>query len=156
MPEAKVKVMQIKARLPELHRAMLDIVSIINGPERDEAILKLAGLTLERALFPLLVLVEKYGPIGVVDLAGRVGRDYTTVSRQCARLEKIGLIARRAHREDRRTREAVITAQGRRATTAVDHAREVLMVRTFKDWSTTDFESLATLLRKFADGLGMG
>ena len=55
-----------------------------------------AGIALDRALFPLLVVIERRGPIGVVDLAGRVGRDYTTVSRQIAKLEGLGLIERRA------------------------------------------------------------
>jgi DNA-binding MarR family transcriptional regulator len=68
----------------------------MNRPERDEELLALAGLTLERALFPLLVFVERKGPIGVVDLAASVGRDYTTASRQVARLEDLGLVERRA------------------------------------------------------------
>jgi DNA-binding MarR family transcriptional regulator len=76
----------------------------------------IAGLQLERALFPLLVIIERLGPIGVVDLAGRVGRDYTTVSRQVARLEALGLCGRRNSDKDRRMREAEITTQGKLAT----------------------------------------
>ena len=74
--------------------------------------LEMAGLSFERALFPLLVLVERLGPIGVGKLGGRVGRDYTTVSRQVARLEQIGLVTRRASKADRRVREALITPKG--------------------------------------------
>ena len=84
----------ISATLPRLHRALLDIAGVLMQPERDEALLAMAGLSLERALFPLLVLIERLGPIGVVDLAGRVGRDHTTVSRQVARLEELGLVQR--------------------------------------------------------------
>src|SRR3569833_297206 len=61
----------ISASLPHLHRSLIDIVSTMTRPERDAAMLELAGLPLERALFPLLVLVERLGPIGVVDLASR-------------------------------------------------------------------------------------
>ena len=154
MSNAKVKPGQIRKQLPELHRAVLDIVGIINGPERDEAILALAGLTLERALFPLLVLAEKYGPIGVVDLAARVGRDYTTVSRQLTRLEEIGLVQRHSSEEDRRTRQVVVTTEGKKATTAVDRARETMLVRTFSDWSAREFADLVTSMRRFADDLG--
>jgi len=62
-------------------------------PQNDEALVRDAAIPLDRALFPLLVAVERFGPIGVVDLADRVGRDYTTVSRQVARLESLGLAA---------------------------------------------------------------
>lgn len=33
-------------------------------------------------LFPLLVAVGRHGPVGVVELADHLGRDYTTVSRR--------------------------------------------------------------------------
>ena len=132
--------------MPELRRSL-------NRPEQDAMILEAAGLTLERALFPLLVLVEKLGPIGVVDLAGRVGRDHTTVSRQVARLATLGLVRRQAGSADRRTSEAVITAQGKAATDAVDAARERLALMLFREWSRHDFDDLLHLLRRLADGL---
>lgn len=147
--------------LPELHRTLVDIVSAINQPERDAEMLRMAGLSLERALFPLLVLVERLGPIGVVDLAGRVGRDHTTVSRQVARLEALGLVERRASQADRRVREAVITPQGKVATDAVDATRARLALALFATWSADDFDDLLRLMRRFADGMnaapeGMG
>src|SRR3546814_7282965 len=67
------------------------------------------GISLDGALFPLLVGIERRGPIGVVDLADGVGRDYTTVSRQVAKLEGLGLITRKADAKDRRIRMAAIT-----------------------------------------------
>lgn len=143
----------IRASLPALHRSVLDIVGIFNSPERDAAMLESAGLTLERALFPLLVLIGKYGPIGVVDLAMRVGRDYTTVSRQVARLEELGLADRHARSADRRTREATVTPLGRAATDAVDAARERLALRMFRNWSRADYDQLLRLTRMLADGL---
>lgn len=45
----------------------------------------------------------------VGELADSVGRDYTTVSRQVAKLESLGLIARRAGKTDRGVTEAVVT-----------------------------------------------
>ena len=143
----------LRASLPELHRSVLDIVGIFNSPERDAAMLESAGLTLERALFPLLVLIGKYGPIGVVDLAMRCGRDYTTVSRQLARLEQLGLVDRRGRPEDRRTRQAVVTPEGRAATDAVDAARQRLALRMFRNWSRADYDQLLRLTRMLADGL---
>ncbi len=153
MSTNKVRHTHICVSLPELHRSLIDVVSAMNGPERDAAMLEMAGLTLERALFPLLVLVERLGPIGVVDLAGRVGRDYTTVSRQVARLEGLGLVSRRAGLADRRLREAVITPQGKVATDAVDVARERMALTMFREWSQSDFDQLLRLMRMLADEL---
>ena len=86
--------------------------AIMNRPQRDEALIKAAGIPLDRALFPLLVGIERFGPIGVVELADRVGRDYTTVSRQVAKLESLGLVERRPNPADRRVREAVRHREG--------------------------------------------
>lgn len=149
----KVHNAHISANLPDLHRALIDIVGVMNQPERDEQMLEMAGLTLERALFPLIVLIERLGPIGVVDLAGRVGRDYTTVSRQVARLEELGLVTRSASATDRRIREAAITPQGKLATDAVDAARERMALGLFRDWSRGDFDELIRLMRMLADGM---
>ena len=87
----------VSVQLRELHGAVLDIVSAINRPQRDEALIREAGIPLDRALFPLLVSVGRFGPIGIVELADRVGRDYTTVSRQIARLESLGLVERQGN-----------------------------------------------------------
>jgi DNA-binding MarR family transcriptional regulator len=137
-------------RLRELHGAVLDIVSAMNRPQRDEALLRGAGVRLDRALFPLLVGIDKYGPIGVVDLADRAGRDYTTISRQVAKLETLGLIERRDG-ADRRVREAVVTAKGKEMTQRLDAARERLLAGVFADWNDRDFEDLVRLMRKYAD-----
>ena len=144
---------RIRESLPELLVSVLDIVGVFNSPERDAAMLESAGLTFERALYPLLVLVGKYGPIGVVGVATRIGRDYTTVSRQLARLEELGLAKRRARAGDRRTREAVLTRAGKVATDAVDAARMRLAHRMFRDWSRDDYDQLLRLTRMLADGL---
>lgn len=139
--------------LPSLHRSMMDLVGAMNEPERDAVMLEAAGLSLERALFPLLVSIERLGPIGVVELAGRVGRDHSTVSRQVARLEELDLVKRQAGAADRRVREAVITPQGKIATDAVDAARARMALVLFKDWSAEDVDHLVRLMRKLADGI---
>src|SRR5581483_10163085 len=96
-----------------------EIVKQGGGPARiiyDQGLIGEAGVALDRALFPLLVRIERLGPIGVVDLAARVGRDYTTVSRQVAKLQSIGLVKRQAGSADRRVHEAVVTREGKAMT----------------------------------------
>lgn len=153
MSTEKVHNAHIKRLLPDLHRSLIDIATMMARPQRDSQLLDKAGLSLERALFPLLVLVERLGPIGVVELASRVGRDYTTVSRQVARLEKLGLVDRRSSAADKRVREAVITAQGKVATEALDIAREEMALAAFKDWNRDDFENLARLMRMLVESM---
>jgi DNA-binding MarR family transcriptional regulator len=117
MPSSRnVQNTHISAQLRDLHRSVLDIVDAMNRPARDEFLIKAAGIPLDRALFPLLVSIERFGPIGVVELADRVGRDYTTVSRQVAKLESLGLVKRQASAADRRVREAVVSAKGKAMT----------------------------------------
>lgn len=140
-------------RIRVLHGALIDIVSAMNRPQRDEQMVREAGISLDRALFPLLVGIERLGPIGVVDLADRVGRDYTTVSRQVAKLESLGLVAREASAADRRVREAVVTSKGKAMTDAVDLARERIGAQIFASWEDHDVEKLVRLMRKFADAV---
>ncbi len=154
MPSTKnVQNTHISTRIRELHGALLEIVSIMNRPQRDEAMVREAGISLDRALFPLLVGIERLGPIGVVDLADRAGRDYTTVSRQVAKLENLGLIQRQPSRTDRRVTEAVVTAKGKSMTDRVDAARERIGIEIFKTWDPDDLDNLVRLMQKFADAV---
>ncbi len=149
----RVQNTHIAERIRDLHGALLDIVAVMNRPQGDETLIRAAQIPLDRALFPLLVGIERAGPIGVVELADRVGRDYTTVSRQVAKLEELGLVARQASAEDRRVREAVVTAKGKQMTARVDAARERLGRAIFRTWDTKDVDDLARLTRKFADAV---
>lgn len=137
----------------QLHDAVLDIVGMINGPARDALLLNEAGVTLDRALFPLLVLIGRFGPIGVVDLADRMGRDYTTVSRQLGRLEAKGLVTRESNQDDRRVNAAVIAPAGRVLTDRIDGARDRLLQAGFADWSRGDVADLTRLVARFAQAM---
>jgi DNA-binding MarR family transcriptional regulator len=139
--------------LRELHGALIEIVSVMNRPQRDEVMVREAGIALDRALFPLLVTVERLGPIGVVELADRAGRDYTTVSRQVAKLESLGLVDRQGSTADRRVREAVITAKGKAMTDKVDTARERIGRKIFETWEDKDVADLVRLMHRFADAI---
>ncbi|MGK6320670.1 MarR family winged helix-turn-helix transcriptional regulator [Sphingomonas sp. DT-204] len=86
-----------------------------------------------------------------MELADRVGRDYTTVSRQVAKLESLGLVERRAGAADRRVREAVVTPTGKAMTDLIDAARERMGRAIFASWDAQEIDELARLRRKFAD-----
>ena len=137
----------------QLHHTLVDLVGLMNRPRRDAALLQEAGVSLDRALFPLLIAIERKGPVGVVELGELVGRDYTTVSRQITKLASLGLISRRPSKSDSRVREAVVTAKGKEMTGALDAARERMAAVLFAKWSRRDLRDLARLMRRFADDL---
>jgi DNA-binding MarR family transcriptional regulator len=137
----------------QLHNALIDLVGFLNQPRRDTALIQEAGISLDRALFPLLMGIQRHGPIGVVELAELAGRDYTTVSRQVAKLESLGLIVRHVSKSDKRVRAAVITAKGRTMAAALDQARERLAAEVLANWSKKDLKALVRLMRRFADDL---
>jgi DNA-binding MarR family transcriptional regulator len=140
-------------QLRQLHGALVDILIVMNRPQRDEVLIKEAGIRLDRALFPLLVGIGRFGPIGVVELADLAGRDYTTISRHVAKLEQLGLIQRQENATDRRLREAVITPKGKAMTDRIDAARERIGHAIFETWDADEFGELVRLMRKFADAI---
>lgn len=133
----------------DLHDTLLAIVSAFNRPQRDEIMIKDSGISLDRALFPLLVLIGRFGPIGVGELADRVGRDYTTVSRQVAKLEQIGLTQRQKNEKDKRINEAVITHEGKVMTDKIDQTRARIYDGIFQNWPNDESAELERLLKKF-------
>jgi DNA-binding MarR family transcriptional regulator len=149
----KVQNTHMPDQLRVLHGALIDIAAAMNRPQRDEAMIRAAGVKLDRALFPLLVLIERLGPIGVVELADRVGRDYTTVSRQVAKLDDLRLVDRRESPTDKRVREAVVTAEGKAMADRIDAARERIGRSVFQSWDEQDLDDLVRLMRKFADAV---
>jgi len=136
-----------------LHAAIIDLVDEINRPRRDDRLIEEAGIPLDRALFPLLARVWRYGPVGVVELADRTGRDHTTISRQMTKLEELGLIERHPSATDRRVREATVTGKGQEMVDLLNAARQRLANRILVDWTDADLDQLQTLLRRFADDL---
>ncbi len=141
----------MKRDLLKLREALLDLTGVLNRPQPDAALIEMAGVDLDRALFPVLARVERRGPLGIGELAELCGRDYTTVSRQITKLEGMGLVARQVNAEDARIKEAVITAKGRVMTRALDGAREKIITSLFAEWDPREVAQLARLLRKFAD-----
>ena len=136
-----------------MHQSMLELISVFNKPQNDDVLIREAGIPLERALFPLLVVIDRFGPIGVVELADRIGRDHTTVSRQVARLEELELVSRQPGLTDKRVNKATVTPKGKAMTDALDAARDRMGQQVFASWDTPDIDDLVRLVRKFADAV---
>jgi DNA-binding MarR family transcriptional regulator len=139
------------SNIDRLAASLIDLIGFLNSPRRDDALLREAGVSLDRALFPLLVRLGRQGPLGVAELADQVGRDHTTVSRQLAKLESLGLIARCEADADRRRRAARLTEDGEAIVQAITQARRRLLTAALAGWSEADRAALADLSRRFAD-----
>jgi DNA-binding MarR family transcriptional regulator len=133
--------------------ALLELTGCLNSPRQDDVLLREAGVSLDRALFPLLVRLSSAGAIRVAELADRAGRDPSTVSRQLAKLESLGLVKRPAAHADMRVREAAITKAGTRTVVAITEARRKLLGELLAGWTEEERETFPRLLQKFADAM---
>jgi DNA-binding MarR family transcriptional regulator len=138
--------------IDDLAAAVIDLVGFFASPQRDDVLLAEAGVSLDRALFPLLVRLGRHGPLSVAGLAAQVGRDHTTISRQLAKLESLGLVSRQGG-ADRRVRTAGLTGAGDEIVRAITAARRRLLSRALAEWSVADRANLAMLNRRFVDAL---
>ena len=134
----------------EIHAVLLQLNGYMNRPDLDQAFLAHAGVKLDRALFPLLTRIELSHPIGVGELAALVGRDHSTVSRQAAKLEALGLVERQAAKGDQRVRLLRPSAAGRKMLDQFALARRSLLSERLASWTDEERSTLLGLLARFA------
>jgi len=151
-PRDGVKV-QNTHNLEKLGSVLVELIGFLNSPKRDQLLLEEAGVSIDRALFPLLVALGEQGTLGVAELADLVGRDYTTISRQLAKLESLALVKRYEDEVDRRKRAAQVTNDGRKIVKAITVARQQLLSQVLAGWSESDRRVLAEINRRFAVAL---
>jgi DNA-binding MarR family transcriptional regulator len=135
----------------ELHTAVVDIARAYNSPRRDALFLKRAGIKMNRALFPLLAITGSEKPMGVVEKAEIVGRNYTTVSRQLRKLEELGYIRSHKSEEDDRSMVSVPAPKGRLLIEKMQQTRHEYIEEILRDWNDEDRNALLKMLQRFAD-----
>ncbi len=133
--------------------ALIDLTGCLNSPRQDDVLLRAASVSLDRALFPLLVRLSSSRAMSVAQLAEQAGRDPSTVSRQLAKLEQLGLIKRPSTHEDMRVRAATITKAGSRTVAAISEARRKLLEELIEDWSADERRMFPQLVQKLADAM---
>lgn len=130
--------------------ALFELTGCLNSPRQDDVLLREAGVSLDRALFPLMVRLSAARAMSVAKLAEQAGRDPSTVSRQLAKLEQLGLVRRPAARGDLRVRDAAVTKAGLRTVAAITAARRRLLSELLRDWSPDEREVFPKLLLRLA------
>ncbi|AKL12210.1 hypothetical protein AB182_13200 [Phytobacter ursingii] len=107
--------------------------SVMNHPLRDVELMRKADINLDQTLFPLLVAIERFGPLGVVDLANRAG-----------------LVQKTSNPEDRRVSAVSVSEAGKAMTLKIDVGRQQMMNATFENWTAQEVQDLFRLVEKYA------
>ena len=134
----------------ELHAVLLRLNGYMNRPDLDKAFLARAGVKLDRALFPLLTRIGLSHPISVVELAALVGRNHSTVSRQAAKLETLGLVERHEAKDDQRVRRLEPSAAGWEMLNKFTAARRRFVSKRLGGWTDDERLMLLELLNRLS------
>jgi DNA-binding MarR family transcriptional regulator len=96
-----------------------------------------------------LVSLSEEGTLSVNELAARLGVDQSNASRLCARLERLGLVARSRARHDGRAVDVALTPAGERQVDAVDEARRTAIVDILARMPDEEARSAVRALQQF-------
>lgn len=107
-----------------------------------------SGVRIELAGAHLLSRLADLGPVRLTELAGALGLDPSSVSRQVTALERSGWLAREDDPTDRRATRLTLTSAGRDVVDALAHARTKALARLTPDWSDADLDALAATLAR--------
>lgn len=102
--------------------------------------------------FKVLSTVFRFGPITLSALAERLTADKGLLSRSVSELEGLGLVARTADPDDRRSRLIALTPLGEERLAEARAPHEGRLSTVLADWSVDDIRQLTTLLHALAVG----
>ncbi|MBL1117243.1 MarR family transcriptional regulator [Streptomyces sp. 110] len=105
--------------------------------------------SMDRAAYLLLNRLDQEGPMGVKALAGSMGIDSSTVTRQVAPLVDSGMVKRTSHPEDGRAVVLQLSPRGKARLEEVRSSRRDLMSRVTGDWTTEERDLFCDLLTRF-------
>jgi DNA-binding MarR family transcriptional regulator len=108
---------------------------------------------LDRASYLAARTLEATGPIRLKDLAGRLGVDASTMTRQIAAMEGTGLLHRYADPDDGRVSLIELSPAGRRKMRTVQRARRERLHDLFAGWTKREQLEFGQLLGRFNDAV---
>ncbi|WP_218096243.1 MarR family winged helix-turn-helix transcriptional regulator [Paenibacillus solanacearum] len=137
----------------EVFKALVDLVSLLNRPDRDKKMIADAGVSLEAATFRVFVGIVHLQPTSVGDLAAMMGKNYSSVSRQIDKLETAGLVHTYPSSSDSRFRLSELTKYGEEINAMIRLARERNMREALADWTLDEKNVLLNNLRRLFESL---
>jgi DNA-binding MarR family transcriptional regulator len=115
---------------------------------------RLPGDEHDFSLLPVLVELDRCGPVRHSDLADRLRLDASTVSRRVKHLAEQDLVAVTQDTSDARARRVQIRPAGRKALAQLRSRRRDLLGEVMQGWDPRDRDELQRLLARFLDDLG--
>ncbi len=137
----------------KIFKALIDLTSIINRPDRDKKMIANAGVNLEAAAFRVFVGIGHLRSTSVGDLAAMMGKNYSSVSRQIDKLETAGLVHTYPSSEDSRVRVSELTDYGKEINSLINSTRQRIMREALADWTSEEKTRLLTHLMRLSDSL---
>ena len=137
----------------DIFQSLSEILAFLNRPQQDKILLAHAGIAIDTALLGVLVQISMNHKISISELADRLGRDHSTVSRQVAKLEELGFTTSQPSRRDKRQRELTLTRQGKSVAVKIAHARRELMRKTLGNWDERSLHELQKGLEHLVETL---
>lgn len=137
----------------DIFKALIDLVSIINRPDRDKKMIANAGVNLEAATFRVFVGIVHLQPTSVGDLAAMMGKNYSSVSLQIDKLENAGLVHTYPSSADSRIRVSELTKSGEEINAMISLTRERILHEALDDWTLEEKNSLLNNLRRLFESL---
>ncbi|WP_315713628.1 MULTISPECIES: MarR family winged helix-turn-helix transcriptional regulator [unclassified Bradyrhizobium] len=107
-----------------------------------------AGFDLTPVQYAALAAIAANPAIDQITLAGLIAYDRTTITGVIDRLAQKGLVVRRASARDRRSRELLITDEGRRTLEAITPAVEAAQLLMVRGLSEAEAKELIRLMQK--------
>lgn len=105
---------------------------------------------IDRSAYPLLICIERHGPIRPSALAEQVGVKSSTVSRQVAQLERRELVLRDGDTRDGRASVFTLSATGALLLRRLRDARNQMLQELLSEWSPAERAELARSLSHLA------
>lgn len=137
----------------KIFKAVIDLVSILNRPDRDKKMIANAGVNLEAAAFRVFVGIGHLESTSVGDLAAMLGKNYSSVSRQIDKLETAGLVHTYPSNEDSRIRVSELTNYGKEVNSIINLTRQRIMREALADWTPEEKTHLLNNLKRLFDSL---
>lgn len=146
---------QDQADRREAAQAVERALSVLFGRARSFSLQVAAAVHpgLDTASYALLVHLYETGPVRAAEIVERTGLDKSTVSRQIARLEELGLLERAVDSADGRARIVRLTDTGHDRLAAVRADRRKLLRERLQQWSTQDMQTFSALLERLNEVL---
>ncbi len=134
------------ASLVAVEEALTAILRQANLRRLHDLVAARAGVTLDRAAYPLLARLASGGPLRLSHLANLLGVAVPTVSRQVAQLERTGMVRRTPDPADARVAMLELTDEGRGALRQIREAWRGALAEVLESWPEEDRTQLALLL----------